>query len=123
MSISVAIVEEARRRIEGRLVIGLVAPDYYALYPKACMGGWDRRSLNVTPVGGVLPCHAAESIPELEFWFVLTTRLRPSGVARPRLTPSAAWPGCPSLAGAATARSAIGADANARRWRSSATQG
>jgi len=67
---SVAIVEEARRRIEGRLVIDLVAPDYYALYPKACMGAWGRRSLNVTPVGKVLPCHAAESIPELEFWFV-----------------------------------------------------
>jgi len=67
---SVAIVEEARRRLEGRLVIDLVAPDYYALYPKACMGAWGRRSLNVTPVGKVLPCHAAESIPELEFWFV-----------------------------------------------------
>jgi pyrroloquinoline quinone biosynthesis protein E len=67
---SVAVVEEARRRLEGRLVIDLVVPDYYALYPKACMGGWGRRSLNVTPVGKVLPCHAAESIPGLEFWSV-----------------------------------------------------
>jgi pyrroloquinoline quinone biosynthesis protein E len=67
---SVAIVEEARRRLEGRLVIDLVVPDYYALYPKACMGGWGRRTMNVTPIGKVLPCHAAESIPGLEFWSV-----------------------------------------------------
>ena len=33
-------------------------------------GGWGRRSLNVTPSGRVLPCHAAESIPGLEFWNV-----------------------------------------------------
>jgi pyrroloquinoline quinone biosynthesis protein E len=34
------------------------------------VGGWGRRSLNVTPAGRVLPCHAAESIPGLEFWSV-----------------------------------------------------
>ena len=28
--------------------------------PKPCVGGWGRRSLNVTPAGKVLPCHAAE---------------------------------------------------------------
>jgi len=38
--------------------------------PKPCVGGWGRRSLNVTPAGKVLPCHAAESIPGLEFWSV-----------------------------------------------------
>ncbi len=38
--------------------------------PKPCVGGWGRRSLNVTPSGKVLPCHAAESIPGLEFWNV-----------------------------------------------------
>jgi PqqA peptide cyclase len=57
-------------RYEGRLVIDLVVPDYYARRPKACMGGWGRRSLNVTPSGRVLPCHAAETIPGLEFWSV-----------------------------------------------------
>ena len=45
-------------------------PDYYARLPKPCVGGWGRRSLNVTPSGKVLPCHAAESIPGLEFWSV-----------------------------------------------------
>ena len=34
------------------------------------MGGWARRSLNVTPSGRVLPCHAAETIPGLQFWSV-----------------------------------------------------
>jgi pyrroloquinoline quinone biosynthesis protein E len=49
-------------------VIDAVVPDYYARYPKPCVGGWGRRSLNVTPSGKVLPCHAAESIPDLQFW-------------------------------------------------------
>ncbi|MDQ0467110.1 pyrroloquinoline quinone biosynthesis protein PqqE [Labrys wisconsinensis] len=67
---SVAVVEAARERLKGTLVIDLVLPDYYGLYPKPCSGGWARRSLNVTPSGKVLPCHAAESIPGLEFWSV-----------------------------------------------------
>jgi PqqA peptide cyclase len=67
---SIAVVEAARLRLEGCLVIDLVVPDYYAIYPKACAGGWGRRLMNVTPSGRVLPCHAAESIPGLEFWSV-----------------------------------------------------
>jgi pyrroloquinoline quinone biosynthesis protein E len=63
-------VERIRPRYADRLVIDLVVPDYYARRPKACMGGWARRSLNVTPSGRVLPCHAAETIPNLEFWSV-----------------------------------------------------
>src|SRR6266481_4320813 len=65
-----AAVEELRARHHGRIVIDAVVPDYYARYPKPCVGGWGRRSLNVTPAGKVLPCHAAESIPGLEFWNV-----------------------------------------------------
>src|SRR5260370_1161182 len=34
------------------------------------MAGWGRRTLTVTPSGKVLPCHAAETIPGLEFWNV-----------------------------------------------------
>jgi PqqA peptide cyclase len=63
-------VEELRECHRGRIVIDAVVPDYYARYPKACVGGWGRRSLNVTPSGRVLPCHAAEVIPGLEFWSV-----------------------------------------------------
>jgi pyrroloquinoline quinone biosynthesis protein E len=62
-----ATVEAARARLAGRLVIDYVLPDYYAHRPKACMGGWGRRFLNVTPTGKVLPCHAAETLPGLIF--------------------------------------------------------
>jgi PqqA peptide cyclase len=64
------VVEELRTRHQGRIVIDAVVPDYYARYPKPCVGGWGRRSLNVTPAGKVLPCHAAESITGLQFWNV-----------------------------------------------------
>jgi pyrroloquinoline quinone biosynthesis protein E len=67
---AVGLVEDLRARHHGRIVIDAVVPDYYARYPKPCVGGWGRRSLNVTPAGKVLPCHAAESIPGLEFWSV-----------------------------------------------------
>ena len=63
-------VDAMRARHHGRIVIDAVVPDYYARYPKPCVGGWGARSLNVTPAGRVLPCHAAESIPGLEFWSV-----------------------------------------------------
>jgi pyrroloquinoline quinone biosynthesis protein E len=62
-----ATVEAARARLAGRLVIDYVVPDYYAHRPKSCMGGWGRRFLNVTPMGKVLPCHAAETLPGLRF--------------------------------------------------------
>src|SRR5438034_960663 len=62
-----ATVEAARERLAGRLVIDYVVPDYYAHRPKACMGGWGRRFLNITPSGKVLPCHAAETLPDLRF--------------------------------------------------------
>jgi pyrroloquinoline quinone biosynthesis protein E len=65
-----AAVEDLRARHHGRIVIDAVVPDYYARYPKPCVGGWGRRSLNITPAGKVLPCHAAESIAGLEFWNV-----------------------------------------------------
>ena len=61
------VVEDARRRLQGVMVIDYVVPDYYARRPKACMGGWARQFLNVTPSGKVLPCHAAESITSLDF--------------------------------------------------------
>jgi len=61
------IVTAARAQLSGRLVIDYVVPDYYASRPKACMGGWGQRFLNVDPVGRVLPCHAATTIPGLVF--------------------------------------------------------
>jgi pyrroloquinoline quinone biosynthesis protein E len=62
-----ALIEAARIRLKGVLAIDYVVPDYYARRPKACMGGWARRFLNITPSGKVLPCHAAETLPGLHF--------------------------------------------------------
>lgn len=62
-----AAVEAARERLRGRLIIDYVTPDYYARRPKACMGGWAQRFVNVSPEGKVLPCHAAETIDGLHF--------------------------------------------------------
>ena len=64
---SAKLVEKARERLKGVIVIDMVVPDYYAKFPKPCMGGWGRGIINVTPSGRVLPCHAAESIKGLEF--------------------------------------------------------
>ena len=60
-------VAQAMRHYRGRMAIDFVPPDYYADYPKACMGGWGSTGLNVTPDGTVLPCHAAATIPHLAF--------------------------------------------------------
>lgn len=61
------VVDEARARLKGRLLIDYVVPDYHAALPKACMGGWARRFFNVTPSGKMLPCHAAETLPGFRF--------------------------------------------------------
>jgi PqqA peptide cyclase len=68
-------VEVARAALAGRLVIDYVVPDYHARLPKACMGGWGQRFVNVDPVGRVLPCHAATTIPGMRFDTVLDDRL------------------------------------------------
>jgi pyrroloquinoline quinone biosynthesis protein E len=58
-----ATIADARERLNGILSIDYVTPDYYAQFPKPCMGGWAKDVLNITPEGKVLPCHAAESLP------------------------------------------------------------
>ncbi len=68
-------VEQAREKYKGIIVIDMVVPDYYAKFPKPCMGGWAKQILNVTPSGRVLPCHAAESITHLQFDNVKDRRL------------------------------------------------
>ena len=67
----VALVEAERQRLKGRLRIDFVPPDYYARYPKACMGGWGNGLLLIDPAGRALPCHAAGVIPGLAFDNVL----------------------------------------------------
>ena len=64
---AVTIVADAEQRLAGRMRIDSVVPDYYAKYPKACMGGWGRRLMLINPAGKVLPCHAAEVLPGFSF--------------------------------------------------------
>jgi pyrroloquinoline quinone biosynthesis protein E len=62
-----AIAEEARARLRGRIEVLFVRPDYHADRPRACMDGWARRYIVVTPDGIGLPCHQAGSISSLSF--------------------------------------------------------
>ena len=64
---AVATITAAEQRLAGKIRIDSVVPDYYAKYPKACMGGWGRRLMLINPAGKVLPCHAAEVLPGLSF--------------------------------------------------------
>jgi pyrroloquinoline quinone biosynthesis protein E len=64
---AVATVAAAEKRLAGRIRVDSVVPDYYARFPKACMGGWGRRLMLINPAGKALPCHAAEVISGLAF--------------------------------------------------------
>jgi pyrroloquinoline quinone biosynthesis protein E len=83
VDVAMATLARLRESYDGRLVIDAVVPDYYARYPKPCMGGWAARSLNVTPSGRALPCHAAETVPGLDFWNVRDHSLRDIWVNSP----------------------------------------
>lgn len=54
-------------RLEGKIDVLFVKPDYFGTTPKACMDGWGRRFIHLVPDGRVLPCHAATSITTLRF--------------------------------------------------------
>jgi PqqA peptide cyclase len=58
---------EARERLKGKMEVLFVTPDYYATFPKACMDGWGRRFVLVSPDGLALPCHAAHTLPGSSF--------------------------------------------------------
>jgi pyrroloquinoline quinone biosynthesis protein E len=73
---SISIVEAARERLKGRVRIDFVLPDYYAKYPKPCMNGWGHQQILIDPAGRVLPCHAAQVIPGLEFFHAPEKPLR-----------------------------------------------
>ncbi len=60
-------IKAAEERFRGKIRIEAVVPDYYAKYPKPCIGGWGRKLMLITPNGEALPCHAAKIIPSLQF--------------------------------------------------------
>jgi pyrroloquinoline quinone biosynthesis protein E len=64
---SLPVIEGARTRLTGKMRVDYVLPDYYAKYPKACMGGWGRGLMLIDPAGRVMPCHSASVIPSLTF--------------------------------------------------------
>jgi PqqA peptide cyclase len=57
----------ASERLKGKIEILFVRPDYDVGRPRACMDGWARRYVVVTPDGTALPCHQAASIATLSF--------------------------------------------------------
>jgi PqqA peptide cyclase len=73
---SVELLKRAEERLRGKIRVEFVVPDYYAKFPKACMGGWGRKLILVTPTGDALPCHAAQIIPGLKFENVKERGLR-----------------------------------------------
>jgi len=64
---SIPIVEAAKARLKGKIHLEAVFPDYYANFPKACVGGWGRQMMLIDPTGQAMPCHAAAVIPGLRF--------------------------------------------------------
>ena len=62
-----AVVNEYRAKLGQSLRILFVVPDYFETRPKPCMNGWGSVFLAVTADGTALPCHAAQSIPGIEF--------------------------------------------------------
>ena len=73
---SIQVLKCAEERLRGRVRVEYVVPDYYARYPKPCMGGWGRKVILITPAGDALPCHAAQVIPGLSFENVANHSLR-----------------------------------------------
>lgn len=62
-----AVVDAHRPRLEGRMRILWVVPDYAEGKPKPCMAGWGSVFLVVAPDGVALPCHSARMLPGLDF--------------------------------------------------------
>jgi len=60
---------ESRPRLtaKARLRFVFVLPDYYGDVPKACMDGWGRRFIVVSPDGFALPYHLAHTLPGIDF--------------------------------------------------------
>ena len=71
-----ATLEKAQERLKGKTTLIFVVPDYYARFPKPCVGGWGRKLMLISPDGTALPCHAALVIPGLHFENVKETPLR-----------------------------------------------
>jgi pyrroloquinoline quinone biosynthesis protein E len=70
------ITNEWRERLDGRMRILFVTPDYYETRPKRCVNGWGTTFMTITPDGTALPCHTARMLPGLSFPNVRSLSLR-----------------------------------------------
>jgi pyrroloquinoline quinone biosynthesis protein E len=61
------VLNRAEEKLRGKTRVIFVVPDYYAKFPKPCVGGWGRKLMLIAPSGDALPCHAATIIPALKF--------------------------------------------------------
>jgi pyrroloquinoline quinone biosynthesis protein E len=61
------VTRDYRAKLEGRMKLFFVVPDYYADRPKACMNGWGSVFLSIAPDGLALPCQAARMLPGIDF--------------------------------------------------------
>jgi PqqA peptide cyclase len=71
-----AITDAWRKKLDGRMRIFFVAPDYHESRPKKCMNGWGSVFLTVAPDGAALPCHTARMLPGLSFPNLRETSVR-----------------------------------------------
>ena len=60
------IAQDYKKRLEGKMKIYYVVPDFYEDRPKACMNGWGTTFLTIAPDGVALPCHSARELPDLD---------------------------------------------------------
>jgi len=70
------VTREYRAKLEGRMKLFFVVPDYYADRPKACMNGWGSVFLSIAPDGLALPCQAARMLPGIAFPSVRRSSVR-----------------------------------------------
>jgi pyrroloquinoline quinone biosynthesis protein E len=60
------VAHEYQKKMEGKMRIFYIVPDYFEERPKPCMNGWANIFLTITPDGTALPCHSARLIPDME---------------------------------------------------------
>ncbi|QFY42656.1 pyrroloquinoline quinone biosynthesis protein PqqE [Candidatus Methylospira mobilis] len=60
-----AVAQGYKEKLQGKMKIYYVVPDYYEDRPKACMNGWGTTFLTIAPDGMALPCHSARELPGL----------------------------------------------------------
>ncbi len=61
------VVNDYRAKIGNKVRIIFVVPDYFETRPKACMNGWGAVFLAIAADGTALPCHAAKTLPGIDF--------------------------------------------------------